>query len=261
MARTAARQQGNGMNVFRRQKEHGPDREQRPAAGLPMMLPSVLVVLFLALVAVSSSYLVGIMFGRSQWEDISPFVAGKEDFLREETTAADEETVAGEDSEQTEEPEQNEPGILAAEDLRFARVLRAAPGENVDQVTPPLAPAQPAVPPRTGTDAIAPSAVPAMPPGMQAAVPEGQTAPPATPATMFDYVFQVGAFRDAGAVDGLRQRLEGRGLRTRMEKSGRYYLVLVLLRGNAERAAEIPRIMHELRLGDPIQRSRKPVLR
>ena len=118
------------MNVFRRQKEHGPDREQRPAAGLPMTLPSVLVVLFLALVAISSSYLVGIMFGRSQWEDISPFVAGKEDALREETAAADEETVAGEDSEQTAETEQNEPGILAAEDLRFARVLRYRPDKS-----------------------------------------------------------------------------------------------------------------------------------
>lgn len=100
-----------------------------------------------------------------------------------------------------------------------------------------------------------------MPPGMRAAVPEGQQAPPPTPATMHDYVFQVGAFRDEASVDDLRQRLEGRGLRTRMERSGKLYLVLVLLRGTDERAAEIPRIMEELRLGKPMLRSRKPVLR
>ena len=35
-------------------------------------------------------------------------------------------------------------------------------------------------------------------------------------AFMYDYVFQVGAFKDADSVDSLRQRLEGRGLRTRM---------------------------------------------
>ena len=93
------------------------------------------------------------------------------------------------------------------------------------------------------------------------AVPEGQQAPPPTPATMHDYVFQVGAFRDEASVDDLRQRLEGRGLRTRMERSGKLYLVLVLLRGTDERAAEIPRIMEELRLGKPMLRSRKPVLR
>ena len=62
-------------------------------------------------------------------------------------------------------------------------------------------------------------------------------------------------------VDDLRQRLEGRGLRTRMERSGKLYLVLVLLRGTDERAVEIPRIMEELRLGTPMLRSRKPVLR
>lgn len=253
------------MNFFRKQQKNAPGKERFPAAGLPMTLPSVLVVLFLALVAVSSAYLVGIMFGRSQWEEISPFVAGKEAALQEEAAADDEKGAVADGGDASGETGQDGApagGILAAEDLRFARVLRAAPGENVEPVSPPLTPAQPAVPPRPGTEAgSATPAIPPMPPGMQAAVPEGQTAPPATPATMFDYVFQVGAFRDAGAVDDLRQRLEGRGLRTRMEKSGRYYVVLVMLRGNAERAAEIPRIMHELRLGDPIQRSRKPVLR
>lgn len=77
---------------------------------------------------------------------------------------------------------------------------------------------------------------------------------------MFDYVFQVAAFKDEDSVDALRQRLEGRGLRTRMQRDGKLFLVLVLLRGDAARAAEVPQIMEEMRLGQPMLRSRKAVL-
>ena len=77
---------------------------------------------------------------------------------------------------------------------------------------------------------------------------------------MFDYVFQVAAFKDEDSVDSLRQRLEGRGLRTRMQRDGKLFLVLVLLRGDAARAAEVPQIMQELHLGQPIVRSRKPAM-
>jgi len=82
-----------------------------------------------------------------------------------------------------------------------------------------------------------------------------------TPGAMSDYVFQVGAFKDADSVDGLRQRLEGRGLRTRMERSGKLYVVLVLLRGDQARAAEVVHTAESMGLGKPIQRSRKPVPR
>ena len=104
----------------------------------------------------------------------------------------------------------------------------------------------------------APGGVPASP--FAPAVPEGQTPPPAPAATMFDYVFQVAAFKDEDSVDSLRQRLEGRGLRTRMQRDGKLFLVLVLLRGDAARAAEVPQIMQELHLGQPIVRSRKPAM-
>lgn len=253
-------------NPLRQKKTPGKE-EGGTRPGIPLTLPSMLAVLFLALVAISSSYLVGVMFGRSQWESSSPMSTDSSDAPRAVhpdgdgaesadagTPAPDEETPAAEG-----EPE----GILSAEELRFSRVLRAAPGESVELASPPL---PPAVPPQPATGQPAPGtsqpqAPPPMPPGMRAAVPEGQQAPPPTPATMHDYVFQVGAFRDEASVDDLRQRLEGRGLRTRMERSGKLYLVLVLLRGTDERAAEIPRIMEELRLGKPMLRSRKPVLR
>ena len=257
-------------NPLRQKKTPGREEGTRP--GIPLTLPSMLAVLFLALVAISSSYLVGVMFGRSQWESSSPMSTDSSDAprnVRPNNGTETAEAAAGEDDGTAAAPESpaadREPeGILSAEELRFSRVLRAAPGESVELASPPLppavppqpVPAQPAAPGNSQT-----AAVPPMPPGMQAAVPEGQTAPPPTPATMHDYVFQVGAFRDEASVDDLRQRLEGRGLRTRMERSGKLYLVLVLLRGTDERAEEIPRIMEELRLGKPLLRSRKPVLR
>lgn len=253
-------------NPLRQKKTPGKeDGGTRP--GIPLTLPSMLAVLFLALVAISSAYLIGVMFGRSQWESSSPMSTDSSDAPRTvhpdgdgAESAAAATPAPGKEAAITDgEPE----GILSAEELRFSRVLRAAPGESVELASPPLPPAVPPQPAagQTAPEASQPQAPPPMPPGMRAAVPEGQQAPPPTPATMHDYVFQVGAFRDEASVDDLRQRLEGRGLRTRMERSGKLYLVLVLLRGTDERAAEIPRIMEELRLGKPLLRSRKPVLR
>ncbi|WP_346666957.1 SPOR domain-containing protein [uncultured Desulfovibrio sp.] len=257
-------------NPLRQKKTPGREEGTRP--GIPLTLPSMLAVLFLALVAISSAYLVGVMFGRSQWESSSPMSTDSSDAPRnvrpDDGTETAEASAGEDDGASASAPESSDAGreaegILSAEELRFSRVLRAAPGESVELASPPL---PPAVPPQPAPAQPAPgspqtAAVPPMPPGMQAAVPEGQTAPPPAPATMHDYVFQVGAFRDEASVDDLRQRLEGRGLRTRMERSGKLYLVLVLLRGTDERAAEIPRIMEELRLGKPLLRSRKPVLR
>ena len=132
--------------------------------------------------------------------------------------------------------------------------LRAEPGARLEPVSPPL-PAAQAPRPAAGE---AP-AYPPMPPGMQPAVPAGEKAPPPTPTDMYDFVFQLGAFRDAGIVDDLRQRLEGRGLRTRMERSGKLYLVMVVLRGTDERAREVEAIAQDMHLGKPLMRSRKPV--
>lgn len=251
-------------NPLRQKKTSGKEEGTRP--GIPLTLPSMLAVFFLALVAISSSYLVGVMFGRSQWESSTPMSTDSSDAPRNvrpddesgtETADAGTPEPAPETGTTDGEPE----GILSAEELRFSRVLRAAPGESVELASPPLPPAVPPQPAAGQTTAPGTPQTPPMPPGMQAAVPEGQQAPPPVPAAMHDYVFQVGAFRDEASVDDLRQRLEGRGLRTRMERSGKLYLVLVLLRGTDERAAEIPRIMEELRLGKPMLRSRKPVLR
>lgn len=86
------------------------------------------------------------------------------------------------------------------------------------------------------------------------------TNPQSSLPAMFDYVFQVAAMRNEESVDALRQRLEGRGLRTRMQREGKMFLVLVMLRGDEARATEVVQILDSMRLGKPMIRGRKPVI-
>ena len=76
---------------------------------------------------------------------------------------------------------------------------------------------------------------------------------------LYDFIFQVASFKDEATVDKLREKLEGKGLRTRMKKHGNYYQVLVLLRGNINQANALQEQMIELKLGKPIQQQKKIV--
>ncbi len=82
---------------------------------------------------------------------------------------------------------------------------------------------------------------------------------PESKPTTFDFVFQVSSLKDENAVDTLRAKLEGEGLRTKMSKSGAYYIVYVLLRGNNQRAEDIRARMIALRLGNPLLKQKTPV--
>ena len=229
------------MSSSRRAQDHP---QQTPAAGLQLTLPVLVTAGVLFVAALVLAYLGGVMTGRAQWasslEESRAALAAAAATDGQKDDAAGEGQAADADS--------------AASELRFSRALRAEPGARLEPVSPPL-PAAQAPRPAAGE---AP-AYPPMPPGMQPAVPAGEKAPPPTPTDMYDFVFQLGAFRDAGIVDDLRQRLEGRGLRTRMERSGKLYLVMVVLRGTDERAREVEAIAQDMHLGKPLMRSRKPV--
>lgn len=235
---------------------------RKPKAGDPSPEPStrlrfssLLAACFLVLAAVALAYVAGVMSGRA--------------YSTRQSAAASESAAsmsAGDsrdrDAAAPQENAEKDPQILAPEELRFARALRGRAGEAaarepvgpLDGGAGQAAAGKPAFQP-----AIPPSAVQ---PAVPAAGAAGETPSPqaANPAAMFDYVFQVAAFKDEDSVDALRQRLEGRGFRTRMQRDGKLYLVFVLLRGDAARAAEVPQIMQEMRLGEPIVRSRKPVM-
>lgn len=230
--------------------------QQTPAAGLKLTLPVLVTACVLFLAALVLAYLGGVMTGRAQWassleESRAALAAAAATDGQKDEAAAGESRAADADSA---EEALAEASVLAASELRFSRALRAEPGARLEPVSPPLPVAQAAKPAAEGAPAYPP-----MPPGMQPAVPAGEKAPPPTPTDMYDFVFQLGAFREPGIVDDLRQRLEGRGLRTRMERSGKLYLVMVVLRGTDERAREVEAIAQDLRLGKPLMRSRKPV--
>ena len=61
------------------------------------------------------------------------------------------------------------------------------------------------------------------------------------------------------AVARLRQRLEGQGLRTRGQKSGKLTLVMVHMRGTDLDAANLKEELQRMRLGSPLQKSKKRV--
>lgn len=199
--------------------------------GLRLKPGTLAAIVFLFMATLVLAYLGGIMAGRSHWH--APQAEAPAPAPEEETPA-----------------EEHGP-VLRPSELRFATALRVAPGEK------------PLTPPPPPSDKAKEGSLPAMPPGMRPAVPPGQTPPPpvkpTAPATVFDYVFQVAAFKDMESVDDIRQRLEGRGYRTRMERRGKLYVIFLLLRGDAARAAEVPGVLKSLRLGEPLLRSKKPV--
>ncbi len=222
---------------------------------------SLLAAGFLVVAAVVLAYLGGVMSGRAYWKaHPQPIAAGVSSPAS--STGDDNSDGAsgqGDSDDGTAEPRQK---VLAAEELRFARVLRndAATGDAPLKPFPPVTPApvKPVTVPQANGAAGGQGAAQGHPPAPASAQPAGIVKP--QPSGMSDYVFQVGAFKDADSVDSLRQRLEGRGMRTKMERSGKLYVVLVLLRGDEARAAEVVHSAESMGLGKPIQRSRKPVL-
>lgn len=240
---------------------NSPSDQQDSPKSLCLRPSSLLAACFLVVAAVALAYVGGVMSGRAYWRGHPAQVGVAGGALKKGVVVE----PAEEDV-----PKQK---ILAAEELRFARVLR---GESL----PPGM--------TDGPQARTPAAVAMQPVGAPAAPAAGQRSPaPATPPTtganagqaaqpvpenhpvvlnslqpvgnMFDYVFQVGAFKDEESVDSLRQRLEGRGLRTRLQRSGKLLVILVLLRGNEARAAEVVHACEGLNLGKPILRSKTPV--
>lgn len=103
------------------------------------------------------------------------------------------------------------------------------------------------------------------PKGAAQPAPEKTSAPATRPqaatnaAPLYDFVFQVAAFRNVDDADRLRQRLEGQGLRTRGQKSGKLTLVMVHMRGTDLDAANLKEELQRMRLGSPLQKSKKRV--
>lgn len=248
---------------------NSPSDQQDSPKSLCLRPSSLLAACFLVVAAIALAYVGGVMSGRAYWRGHPAQVGVAGGALKKKGVVVEPAEEAA--------PKQK---ILAAEELRFARVLRGEslpPGmtDGPQARTPAAAATQAAGQAPAGQAAAqrqqagAPTNTPA---GASASVAHaGQAAQPVPEnhpvvlnslqpvGNMFDYVFQVGAFKDEESVDSLRQRLEGRGLRTRLQRSGKLLVILVLLRGNEGRAAEVVHACESLNLGKPILRSKTPV--
>lgn len=149
-----------------------------------------------------------------------------------------------------EEPPVEEEEILKPEELNFMAELKQ---QTPPAETPPAARAE---------------AKPAAPAAPAATVqPQKEKTSPASDTVRSDYVFQVVAYKKRDQADRLREKMEGEGLRTRLniekDQKGRpkWYRVQVLLRGTEEEAAEAMEIVAGMGIRDPQLLSKKPVKR
>lgn len=212
-----------------------------------MSFSSLVALCFLAIVAMAMAYIGGVMSGRHLGGDSHPPARSQPEIT---------EPSSEENSKINE--------IIAAEDLEFARVLRGEPARKTEKAPPPVQGDAPGSKPekeieigaeesRGQIDAVGSNPAAANPPSATES-----TVVKKESGGMRDYVFQAGAFRDETSADNLRQKLEGYGLRTRLEKKNKFYIVLIMARGDEERVAEIMDVARKLKLGEPILRSSTP---
>ncbi len=180
---------------------------------------SILTLVFLIIAAMTGAYIWGVITGRKME---APVVA-----------------AASEKSPPVPVFEERTDRILQAHELEFTQALRDVNRKPVQQELPLETEV------KTSPEQSPQSA--------------SETVVERNDETMYDFVFQVAALRDAQAADVLRQSLEGEGLRTRLEQSGKLYLVLVLLRGTSSRAAELATLLARCVWASPCSELKSPL--
>ena len=89
--------------------------------------------------------------------------------------------------------------------------------------------------------------------------PPAQNAASAAAQQLYDFEFQVAAFRRQDDADRLCRRLEEKGIRCGVQPSGKVMLVIAMLRGSALDGANLRAEFQRMGLGAPIQKSRREV--
>lgn len=234
---------------------------------LRLTASSIMTAVIVLVIGIGWSFVLGVMVGRGyNPEKKIPQLAS---FLPKEDDAVQSPTSRVGDDQPVDK-------VMRAEDLSYAASLKGKPGQgklappppkpgtepkpkNMQNATVPVATVyDPAAGVTQGT--VSQPAASHTPPVQAQAAQKPQA--PATPQNIFDFTFQVATFKDTGSVDTLRARLEGEGLRTRMEKtSGKttLYKVIVLMRGTNDSAQALRQRIVDMGLGQPIQRGKSPV--
>jgi hypothetical protein len=205
------------------------------------LLTSVIV----ALIGLGWVFMLGVMAGRGYNPDAK---------LQELTGRV----LRGRQASAVQEPPQE---ILRPEELNFGAALRDKPLHNS---TAAMGPSALPHPPAGRTNNATANSVAGNATAVQIEQHPGQPVPQGAQPVRFDFVYQVAAFRDAAQADTLRERLEGEGVRTGMDKSpardGKsLYKVLVMRRGTEDDDRQLLAVFERLKLGPPLLRSKKPV--
>jgi hypothetical protein len=221
-----------------------PDAKKTPLAkrsySFKLTFPTLLTALIVSLISLGWVFMLGVMVGRGDNPDakVAEFAAR---------------VLNGNRAKPLREPEQT---ILKPEELDFIPALRDKPRFSAQH---------------NATTTVVTAAVAGKPAAEKQA--EGEigiarnaeaATQPARPA-MHDYVYQVATFKEPDQADRLRERLEGEGLRTRLEKSpardgkSTFYKVHALLRGDEEDNRRFLASLERLRLGPPLLRAKNPV--
>lgn len=217
------------------------ERPNKRVYNLNLNFTTILTFFFLLIMAMAAAYIWGVMSGRH--------------LAREQHSATLETPIV--EAPKLQDEKENISEILKPQELDFVHALRGD-----ERPTIPEPPKEAAESPKSESPAVSQKSVQVEPGMEQAATPVESDSRAANNEQnqLFDYIFQVAALKDEQSSDKLREQLEGKGLRTRLERSGKLYIVLVLMRGNAARVAEFYQILKELRLGEPLPRAKKPVI-
>ncbi len=199
---------------------------------------------------VCMAFVMGVIVGRGDNPEahLPQFATLMSDGEEKKSAASDDANTAEAGTPKASQPEDK---VMPKEELDYATLLKDKGAQEQDATVPALVLTVPSA---------AEQALPEQSKQNPAPVPVFEDVPAPKPEpVVFDYVFQVATFTDDASVDRLRERLEGRGLRTKMEKAGKFYKVLVMMRGSAEQAQDLRKTMVDMKLGEPLQRGKKAV--
>ena len=225
-----------------------PDASKTPlnkrAYTLNLTFSTLLTAVIVTLIGVSWVFMLGVMVGRGYNPDAKVHEFTERVLRRRQAPVV-------------QEPPQ---AILRPEELHFGAALRDKPLYN--STAPAVIPAAPTPARQTNNSAVTAAGAQAAP--TQTVQPPTQLVPRGAQPVRFDFVYQVATFRDTEQADKLRERLEGEGIRTIMErnpaKDGKsLYKVLAARRGTEEDNKQLLALLDRLKLGLPLLRSKKPV--
>lgn len=76
---------------------------------------------------------------------------------------------------------------------------------------------------------------------------------------LFDYSFQIAAFKNPSDAESLQKRLAGAGIRAKAQKSGKVHLLITNIRGSSQAVENLHKKLASMKLGRPLQLSKQPV--